>query len=209
MLTFEQARALEALTDDRIAADARQLVLPDVVAELEAAGFLEPEARARATAELDAFRTGRRIEWAVRTVTQGDVLADFARHCRDDLDDIEVVAAEPARLVLRWRHETSALELRAGFVACERLACETPTLLLGDVEADLGSLVDAFVADPTLRSRLAVCDLARLEKLNAVRASAFVYFEWFLGDAYGVKLLPAPAFTQGLIDRGVISLGMG
>jgi hypothetical protein len=35
------------------------------------------------------------------------------------------------------------------------------------------------------------------------------YFEWFLRDAYGVKLLPAPAFTQGLVDRGIISLGMG
>jgi hypothetical protein len=209
MLTFEQARALEALTDERIGPDARALVLPEVVAELEAAGFLEPDARARTSAELDAFRTGRPIEWAARTVSQGDVLADFARHCRDELDDIDVVAAEPARLVLRWRHETSAVELRAGFVACERLASETPTLLLGDVEGDLRSLVDAFVADPTLRARLAVCDLARLEKLNAVRASAFVYFEWFLRDAYGVKLLPAAAFTQGLIDRGVISLGMG
>jgi hypothetical protein len=42
-----------------------------------------------------------------------------------------------------------------------------------------------------------------------VRSSAFVYFEWFLRDAYGVKLMPVPAFTQGLIDRGIISLGMG
>ena len=41
------------------------------------------------------------------------------------------------------------------------------------------------------------------------RSSAFVYFEWFLRDAYGVKLEPAAAFTQGLIERGVISLGMG
>ncbi len=54
-----------------------------------------------------------------------------------------------------------------------------------------------------------VIDLGRLEKINAVRSSVFVYFEWFLRDAYGVKLLPAPAFTQGLIDRGIISLGFG
>ena len=117
--------------------------------------------------------------------------------------------AEPARLVVRWRHETTAIELRAGFVACERLASDSPTLLLGDVEADLASLVDAFVADPGLRSRLAVCDLARLEKLNAVRASAFVYLEWFLRDTYGVKLLPNPRFTHGLIERGIIHLGIG
>jgi hypothetical protein len=30
-----------------------------------------------------------------------------------------------------------------------------------------------------------------------------------LRDAYGVELLPSLAFTQGLIDRGIISLGMG
>jgi hypothetical protein len=42
-----------------------------------------------------------------------------------------------------------------------------------------------------------------------VRSSVFVYFEWFLRDEYGVKLLPSPAFTQGLIERGIISLGMG
>jgi hypothetical protein len=33
--------------------------------------------------------------------------------------------------------------------------------------------------------------------------------EWFLRDVYGVKLPPAAGFTQALIDRGIISLGMG
>ena len=42
-----------------------------------------------------------------------------------------------------------------------------------------------------------------------MRSSVFVYFEWFLRDAFGVNVLPAPAFTRGLIDRGIISLGMG
>jgi hypothetical protein len=28
-------------------------------------------------------------------------------------------------------------------------------------------------------------------------------------DAYGVKVLASAAFTQGLVSRGVISLGMG
>jgi len=56
---------------------------------------------------------------------------------------------------------------------------------------------------------VAVCDLGRLERIGAVRSSAFVYFEWFLRDTYGVKLLPAAAFTMGLIDRGILSLGMG
>jgi hypothetical protein len=82
-------------------------------------------------------------------------------------------------------------------------------MLLGDVDGSVDDLVERFVADADLRSRLAVYDLARLEKLGSVRSSVFVYFEWFLRDEYGVKLLPSAAFTQGLIDRGIISLGMG
>ena len=62
---------------------------------------------------------------------------------------------------------------------------------------------------PTLRARVAVRDLDRLERIGAVRSSVFVYLEWFLRDAYGVKLLPNPRFTHGLIERGIIHLGMG
>jgi hypothetical protein len=42
-----------------------------------------------------------------------------------------------------------------------------------------------------------------------VRSSVFVYLEWFLRDTYGVKILPESAFTSGLVERGIISLGMG
>lgn len=160
-------------------------------------------------ADPDPTSGGRRIEWATRTITEGEVLAAFASHCRDDLDDVEVVTEEPARLVARWRRETSRLELAA---TVDPLAVPDDgevTMLLGDLAAGLPALVDAFVADEGLRNRVAVCDLERLEKINAVRSSVFVYFEWFLRDEYGVKLLPAAAFTQALIQRGVISLGFG
>jgi hypothetical protein len=42
-----------------------------------------------------------------------------------------------------------------------------------------------------------------------VRSSVFVYFEWFLRAAYGVKLLSASEFTRALVARGILSLGMG
>ena len=94
------------------------------------------------------------------------------------------------------------MELRAGLLFCERLAGGDPLLLLGDLtEAAVGRFLD----DAALRSRVAVYDLVRLEKVNTVRCSIFVHFEWFLRDTYGVKILPAADFTQGLIDRGVIS----
>ena len=137
------------------------------------------------------------------------MLAAFADHCARDLDEVEVLERADDLLVARWRREVSRLELRAGLVGFERLASGTPTMLLGDIEPDAERLVQAFVDDSDLRSRLALCDLDRLERVGAVRSSVFVYLEWFLRDAYGVKLLPAAAFTRGLIDKGVISLGMG
>jgi hypothetical protein len=194
MLTAAQAAALEAALDPRIGPEHA----PDI------------DASAHDAAELAPFTADRAIEWAARTISQGEILEAFARHCRDDLTDVEVVESTPALLVARWKRETARLELRAGLVAVERLASEDPTMLLADLDAvDLDGLADRFAADPALRGSLAIYDLGRLEKLGAVRSSVFVYFEWFLRDEYGVKLLSSAAFTQGLINRGIISLGFG
>jgi hypothetical protein len=208
VLSREHAEVLEALTDERIG-DLPEGAAAGVVEQLEAEGMLQRARRAEVVRALEERASSRPVEWGALSTTQGEVLAAFARHCRDELDDVEVVRDEGARLTVRWRTEESRFELRNGFLGLDRLATATPTMLLGDLEPDLGALVSVFLDRPELRSRLAVCDLARLERLGTVRSSAFVYFEWFLRDEYGVKLVPAPAFTQGLIDRGVISLGMG
>jgi len=208
VLDRDQAVLLEALLDERLEGVAIGSP-PQAIDALAAAGLLDPGSRRHATEQLAPWRTERRIEWAVQTVTQGELLAAFADHCERELEDVEVVERTPDLLVARWRRETSRLELRAGFLGFEHLASETPTMLLGDAESDSDRLVEAFVDDADLRSRLVVCDLGRLERVGAVRSSVFVYLEWFLRDAYGVKLLPAAAFTQGLINKGVISLGMG
>jgi len=42
-----------------------------------------------------------------------------------------------------------------------------------------------------------------------VRSSLCVYFEWFVREAFGARILPAEAFTAGLVQRGILSLGMG
>jgi hypothetical protein len=143
----------------------------------------------------------RRIEWAALSVTQGEVLDAFSAYCRDALEDIEVVAESPGRLELAWRRERSSVEVADALP--ER---EEPTLLL---TALTDALVVSLLDDAALRSRIAVYDLARLEKVNAVRSSVFVHFEWFLRDVYGVKIVASDAFTRGLIDRGIISLGVG
>ena len=109
---------------------------------------------------------------------------------------------------MRWRDEMSTFLVRNGVVGVERRAGRAPQMVIAEL-SDADDLVQAYLADASLRGSVAVCDLARLERIGAVRSSAFVYFEWFLRDVYGVKLLPSAAFTAGLIDRGILSLGMG
>jgi hypothetical protein len=210
MLTRSEAAALEAVLDERIGLRPDELD-GGVRAELDERGLLDPARRAEAEDAVAAAAVSRAFTWGTSRLTHGELLQAFAAHCADDLDDVEVEASTPTLLVARWRRETSRVELRAGLVRVERLASETPTLLVADAgdDAEAIALVDGFLDDHELRSRVLVFDPDRLEKTGAVRSSVFVYFEWFLRDTYGVKVLPAPAFTRGLIDRGIISLGMG
>ena len=177
MQTAELA-ALEALHDPRIGEVSDAELSAEVAAHFPglALGPLQD-------ADLDAERRARPIEWAAQTVTYGEVLDAFAAHCREDLDDVDVIEEGPVRLALGWRRERVTAELRAGFLFCERLATEEPALLLGELGA---APPERFAEDPVLRGRIALYDLAALEKINAVRSSVFVYFEWFLRDLYGV-----------------------
>jgi hypothetical protein len=193
------AAVAEALADPRIGAVSEA----ELAAELARWDEVELEAE---EGELDAVRRGCPIEWATQTLTQGEILDAFGRYCREELDDVEVLEAAPSRLLLGWRRERSAIELRAGLLFCDRLAGDGPLLVLGSIGPRAAA---RFLDDEALRSRVALLDLGRLEKIAAVRSSVFVYFEWFLRDRYGVKVLAAPAFTSGLVERGIISLGMG
>ena len=143
----------------------------------------------------------RPIDWAARSVTQGEILDAFAAYCRDSLDDVDVLAESPDRLELAWRRERSMVETADALPDREE-----PTLLLTELTS---ALVTRLLDDAALRARVAVYDLARLEKVNAVRSSVFVHFEWFLRDVYGVKIVASAEFTRGLVDRGIISLGFG
>src|SRR4029077_7057203 len=106
----------------------------------------------------DEARRGRAIEWATQTVTQGQVLDAFRDYCRDELDAVSGLAAPPSRLELGWRRERSTVEVRAGFLFCERLATEGPALLLGPVGP---RAAERFLDDQSLRSRGAVLDPER------------------------------------------------
>jgi len=210
MLTRPQAAALEAVLDERIGLLPEELE-PETRTGLDELGLLDSARRNEAEAAVAEAAAARAFTWGTSRLTHGELLQAFTAHCADELDDLEVEESTPTLLVARWRRETSRVELRAGLTGIAGLASETPTLLVADAGDDAGvqPLLESFLADGELRSRVLVFDPDRLEKTGAVRSSVFVYFEWFLRDAYGVKVLPAPAFTRGLIDRGIISLGMG
>ena len=209
MLSQAKAAALEALVEGGPGALPEGAVPGDLVEELRADGLLDLARRDALRAELEARAVARVLDWVATTPTQGELLAAFAAHCADELDDVDVVSAATAELVVRWRDETSTILVRNGALGVERCKGGPPLMLIAELGDATESLVQSFLADASLRSSVAVCDLGRLERIGAVRSSAFVYFEWFLRDAYGVKLLPAAAFTAGLIDRGILSLGMG
>jgi len=135
------------------------------------------------------------------SITQGDVLDAFAAYCRDALEDVEVLAESTTRIELAWRRERSNVE-----VGDQLPEQDEATLVLIELTQ---TLVARLLDDASLRARVALYDLARLEKVNAVRSSVFVYFEWFLRDVYGVKVVASDEFTRGLVDRGIISLGFG
>jgi hypothetical protein len=128
------------------------------------------------------------------------VLDDFHRHCLEDLDDVEVIGVRP--LVLKWRREVVHVELREAIDEVPEL----PLLALAPLD---DALIDRLLDDERLRARLAVYDLLRGEKASAVRSAVFTYFEWFLQEAYGMKVVASGSFTAGLVARGLISLGMG
>jgi hypothetical protein len=117
---------------------------------------------------------------------------------------VELPERTPERLrLVRKGRERSTVELGDALPVA---APDEPMLLIAELSDEL---VPRMLDGEALRGRLAVYDLSRLEKIDAVRSSAFVYFERFLRDVHGVRLLPAAAFTQGLVERGIVSLGMG
>jgi hypothetical protein len=195
---------LEALADTRISGAGRSFSVGELEAELavmlpggswhglEENGLVERwgdqvQLVVDGRSTLDDYRTGRRIEWAMHSLSQGEILIGFAEHCREQVSDVEVVDEAPSRLTLRCRRELSTLELRAGFLFCDRLRGSEPVLLLGELTEPV---VRRLAGDAALRTTMAVYDLARLEKVNSVRSTVFVYFDWFLRDAFGVQAVP-------------------
>jgi hypothetical protein len=133
-----------------------------------------------------------------------DVLAAFHQHAADELHDVEVLEAAPAALVLQWRREIVDVQLKPTLQ--DEPVPQRPLLALAPLET---VVITRLLDDERLRAQLGVYDLARREKASAVRSSIFTYFEWFLLESYGMKVVASSSFTAGLVERGILSLGMG
>ena len=133
-----------------------------------------------------------------------EVLAAFHRHAADELDDVEVLESSPSALVLQWRRDVVDVQLRPTLE--DVTVPERPLLAIAPLES---GVITRLLDDERLRAQLGIYDLARCAKASAVRSSVFTYFEWFLMEAYGAKVVASSSFTAGLVERGIISLGMG
>jgi hypothetical protein len=133
-----------------------------------------------------------------------DVLAAFHDHAATHLPDVAVLNAAPSALVLQWRREIVDVQLRPTLET--EPVPERPLLAIAPLET---KVITRLLDEEPLRATLGVYDLARREKASAVRSSVFTYFEWFLRESYGMKVTASSSFTAGLVERGILSLGMG
>ena len=112
---------LEALADERVDGLPAGEVPKDLAAlveEQDGVARLAATRRGEVLAALERAVRSRRLEWVGRSLDQGDVFDAFARHCGEELDEVDVLGAGPTQLKLGWRRERAAVDLRAGTVAC-------------------------------------------------------------------------------------------
>lgn len=86
--------------------------------------------------------------------------------------------------------------------ACILMLCQLPDI-------GIETITEQFARKPALRHRLALYDLEKAHKINLTRSDVFVYFERYLRRVHGLRVVPAPALTQTLIDSGLLSLEKG
>jgi hypothetical protein len=143
----------------------------------------------------------------------GTLLDGFSNYC---LNELRVTLAEDNQLTQTWggRAYTSAgqvhylllrpypLHLRTHTDAHTLMLCELP-------DEGITTITDHFARSKALRQRLALYDLGRCQKINLTRSDVFVFFERYLRRVHGLRIAPAPALTQSLVDGGLLSLEMG
>ena len=213
------SEALRPLFEMWYAANEGSLV--DTLADLVQSGWLEagtdsryavPEGlRQTLTTELAGYTDSCSLQLPDGTVRFGELVEDFFRFCQSEwpgrLEVDQATRAWGGRAFTSqgWRH---LLLLRPAPLWLD-VHAEGYTLIFCKLPEAIEPLTEQLVSRPALNRRLTLCDLEKAQKMNLTRSDLFVYFERYLRRAHGLRLLPAPAFTQGLVDRGWLSLDKG
>jgi hypothetical protein len=148
-----------------------------------------------------------------RKLTLGALIEGFLQYFRDEgMGQIEIVDSTSEVVggrVLRFRERTHWLLLRPSFLKLNVPQEGYLLVFCAIAEGAIEAIADALVDKANLRNRLTLCDLERAQKVNLTHNDLFVYFERYMRHVHGVRLAPVPAFTQALIDRGLLTLEKG
>ncbi len=196
--------------------------LADTLTDLIRSGLLEagpdsqymiPETlRPTLAAELDSYINSYSLQLPESAVQFRELLDDFTGFCQSEwpgrleMDPETAVWGGRAFMCEGRRHflllRPSPLWLNAHPESYTLLLCHLPA-------ASIEPITEQLVSQPGLRYRLALCDLEQAHKMNLTRSDLFVYLERYLRRIHGLRLAPAPTFTDGLVDRGLLSLDKG
>jgi hypothetical protein len=196
--------------------------LADTLTDLVRTGLLEagtdsryavPEAlRQTLAAELDSYIGFYPLQLPDGAVHFRELLDDFVRFCQSEW---------PGRLEMDqgtrvWGGRAFTCEGRRHFLLLRpsplwlNAHAESYTLLLCKLPEDsIEPITEQLASQPGLRYRLALCDLDKAHKMNLTHSDLFVYLERYLRRVHGLRLVPPSTFTQGLVDRGLLSLDKG
>ena len=214
------SEALRPLFEARYASRGDSLV--DTLTDLVRSGLLEassqslytiPDALRQAlAAELDRYINSYSLQLPKSAAHFRELLDDFFGFCQSEwpgrleMDPGTVAWGGRAFICEGRRHwvllRPSPLWLNAHTESYTLLLCHLPA-------ASIEPITEQLVSQPGLRYRLALCDLEQAHKMNLTRSDLFVYLERYLRRIHDLRLAPAPNFTDGLVDRGLLSLDKG
>lgn len=141
------------------------------------------------------------------------LLERLLQYCREEgigqIEVIDSISEVVGGRILRFRERTHWLLQRPSFLNLNVPEEGYLLVFCPIAEEAIESIADWLVAKANLRHRLTLCDLERAQKVNLTHNDLFVYFERYMRHVHDVRLAPVPAFTQALIDRGLLTLEKG
>lgn len=165
-----------------------------------------------------AMKLGEHLETTTlrlpdKQINLRSLLKGLLQYCREEgigkIEVMETMAEVVGGWVLHFRERTHWWLLRPSFLNLNVPEEGYLLVFCPIAEEAIESIADWLVAKANLRHRLTLCDLEHAQKVNLTHNDLFVHFERYMRHVHGVRLAPVPAFTQALIDRGLLTIEKG